>query len=174
MTRRIAIAAATLAAMAGGFGLANAAMSGATDAPASLAGGRLALVATPGATATSTLDTSNMRPGMTRSGTVELRNDGTVAARGQLTVKLAAPSALADVLQFSVEDCPDAACSAPSPRFAGALTGVADQPLGPIGAGATRTYRVTVSWPADQADPSLQGATAQLQLAWTAIAGMSR
>jgi hypothetical protein len=171
---RLLAAIAVLAAAAGAVGLSGAVLTGGTDeAPATFSGGKLALVATPGSTATSTLDTANMRPGAKRSGTVELRNAGTVAARAQLTVKLAAASPLAGLLQLRVEDCADAACAQPAPRFAAALTDVADRPLGPIAAGAARTYRVTLEWPAAHADPALQGATADLQLAWTALAGTS-
>ena len=36
-----------------------------------------------------------------------------------------------------------------------------------------RTYRVSLIWPADKADPALQGASASLTLVFTALAGTS-
>src|SRR3954465_12633996 len=168
--RRLALAAAVLAVAASVVQLSGASFTaGADEPPAVLEGGRLALSATPGDTATTTLDTTNMRPGQSRTGTVALRDEGNVAARTLLTARLAAPSALADVLRLRVEDCDDAACATPAPRFEAALTAAGARPLGPGAAGATRTYRVTVVWPANEADPALQGATADLSLVWTAL-----
>ena len=172
--RRLALLAAVVAVAASVAQVSGAAFTaGADEAPAAFEGGRLALSATPGDTAATTLDTTNMRPGQSRTGTITLGDEGNVAARTLLTAKLAAPSPLADVLRLRVEDCDDAACATPAPRFEAALTDVQDRPLGPVAAGATRTYRVTVAWPADKADPALQGATADLSLVWTALAGTS-
>jgi hypothetical protein len=172
--RRAALVLVALAVAAAGAQLSTAAFtSGADEAPATFQVGRLAISAAPGTTSTTTLDTTNMRPGQTRSGTIAVRDDGTVDARTQLAVRLDAPSPLADVLRLRVEDCADAACTTPAPRFEAALTGVGDQPLGPVAAGTARTYRISVIWPADKADPALQGATASLTLVFTALAGTS-
>lgn len=172
--RHVALTVAVLAAAAAGVQLSTAAFtSGADEAPATFQVGRLAVSAIPGATSTTTLDTANMRPGQTRTGTIAVKDDGTVDARTQLAVKLGAPSPLADVLRLRVEDCADPTCATPAPRFESALTAVGDQPLGPVAAGTTRTYRVSIIWPADKADPALQGATASLTLVFTALAGTS-
>jgi hypothetical protein len=129
---------------------------------------------------TTVLDGAFLRPGQTRSQTVELKNAGTVAAGG---VAIAAdqhadtpPSAgLGMVLALVVDDCgADAACATPDQRYAGSLAAFTGATAGGIAAGGSRFVRVRLVWDATKNDPARQGASTSARLTWTAIAGASR
>jgi hypothetical protein len=113
---------------------------------------------------------SNLAPGISRSGTMMLTGTGTVAgvftlSAASLTNSPASPR-LSDVLTLKVEDVTGAAQN----LYVGTVSGFASVGLGTIGSGASRTYRLTVSYPAGNNDAALQGATMTLGLNVTGVA----
>jgi hypothetical protein len=174
---RLALAVALLAVAAGACGLSAAAMHDhALAGTATLTGGRLVLHTDHAAT--SVLDAGEMRPGGHRTGTIELRNDGTVAATAsvRLTELQDVPeaAALSGVLELRLDDCgTDAACAAPAPLYDGSLRDFATAPIGALPAGGRRVVRVSLDWGVTKDDPSRQGATVSGVLVWTAVAGAS-
>jgi hypothetical protein len=176
-TVRLALALVLLAVAAAACGLSAASMHDhALAGAATLTGGRLVLHTDHAAT--SVLDAADMRPGGHRTGTIELRNDGTVAAQAsvRLTDLQDAPASagLAGVLELRLEDCGiDAACAAPQVLYDGSLQGFTTAPIGALPAAGHRLVRVTLDWGVTKDDPSRQGATVSGVLVWTAVAGAS-
>ena len=181
MTRRLApraaLALALLTVAAAAAGLSAASMSDHVQGlPSALAGGTLKLGTDHAGVAV--LEAANLRPGLHRSETIELRNDGSVDA--EVSVHQSglddAPAAagLSAVLGLTVEDCgADAGCAAPRVAYDGSLAHFDATPLGALPAGGHRFVRLTVAWGATKDDPSRQGATTRSTLTWTAVAGAS-
>lgn len=174
---RVALALALLVVAAGAAGLSAAALSDHVEGlPSALQGGTLQL--STGHAGVAVLDGAFLRPGLRRSGTIELRNDGTVGA--EVSVRQSgladAPAAagLSAVLGLTVEDCgADAGCATPRVAYDGSVQGFSAATLGDLPAGGHRFARLTVAWGATKDEPSRQGATTRSTLTWTAVAGAS-
>jgi hypothetical protein len=116
------------------------------------------------ATSGSIVDGAGLSPGVSRSGSQTVTNAGhrstvTLATRG-----LPPTSRLADVLRVVVTQ------TGPSARTAydGPLSGLGTVALGTFAKGEQRTFEIAVSWPSDQADTSLQGASVSFSFDWLA------
>jgi hypothetical protein len=109
-------------------------------------------------------------PGISRSGTMALTGTGTVDGVFTLSaaslINTPASPRLSDVLTLTVEDT----TGAPQNLFQGKVSGFASVGLGTIAAGASRTYRLTLSYPAGANDAALQGAMMTLGLNVTGVA----
>ncbi|WP_205695894.1 hypothetical protein [Conexibacter sp. SYSU D00693] len=127
-------------------------------------------------------DATGLRPGVTRSGTVTVSNAGSADAEAFFdaapeVVDVPASPALSSVLRFALERCPTggAECPGAEPVLEGvtlAQAAAADRTaLGAAAPGSASTYRVTLSWPQDEADPDLQAASTQATLGFAMEAG---
>jgi len=107
---------------------------------------------------------SGMRPGDSRQGEITISNQGTVA--GAVTLKAAGltGTALAAVIDLKLEDTTGGGATQ---KWSGKLGSFASVGLGSFAAAASRSYRVTLSWPAASADPALQGASTSLSFQWS-------
>ena len=110
---------------------------------------------------------SGMRPGDSRQGTITIGNKGTASGSFVLKATRLTGSALAAVLDFKVEDTTGGASTQ---KWSGKLGSFASAALGSIGAGESRAYRLTLSWPAAASEASLQGATTSLTFQWSGSA----
>jgi hypothetical protein len=147
------------------------------EAPSAFTGGTLDIAVD--AAASTPLDASNMRPGLTRSATFALKNAGNVpaalAVAAQNVVDTPASAGLSAVLELKVEDCGlTPTCTAPVTAYTGSVRDFAGAQLGQVAAGATRRARVTLTWGADKDDPARQGASTAATLVWRAVAGTSK
>ncbi len=136
---------------------------------------------------------SNMRPGDSDSGTVDITNAGTLSGNFFLNQTLAAAraghpedTALLNKLQLTITDCGDAAaynCSTPvggAPVYTGAMTGFASQTqLRKLAgtqakwpAGEAHHFKFDVSFPdaggADGSDDAAQGGQVSATYTWKA------
>jgi hypothetical protein len=107
---------------------------------------------------------SGMRPGDSRQGAISIGNQGTVAGTVTLRGTGLTGTALAAVLDLELEDTTGGAVTQ---KWSGKLGAFSSIDLGSFAAGATRTYRFTLSWPAAASDASLQGATTSLTFRWS-------
>ncbi len=109
------------------------------------------------------VDTSGLRPGDSRTGSVELANRKSAAT---FTLGFAGldPSPLRDVLQLTIDQ------TAPVSRrlYSGPLKDVKPIGLGRIETGASIRLGFTFAWPSDQRGPQLQGQSVPLVLQWDA------
>ena len=175
---RVLLAVVLLGAGVYATGLSSAAFTAeAPEAPSAFTGGTLDLGVDQAAG--TPLDAQGMRPGVTRTGTIALKNSGSVpstlsvAARDVADEPVAA--GLSAVLALKIEDCGTTpACDAPVTAYDGSVRDFTTAPLGPVPAGATRRVRVTLTWGADKDDPARQGARTDATLVWTAVAGASK
>jgi len=115
------------------------------------------------------LDASLLQPGESRSATVDITGAGTVTGvytigRVSLVDTPAAP-AVSEALALRVEDVTGAAVT----LYDGAASDFTTVAAGSIAPGETRTYRLTVTYPAASADPALQGASMALRLQVTGV-----
>lgn len=113
-------------------------------------------------------DTSGMRPGQSRQGTVQVTNSGTVGATFSLqatglTDNPSSP-ALSSVMDLKVENITGSAQTV----YDGKLGSFSQAALGSFTPGEARTYRFTYSWPAADTNPALQGATTSSSFRWKA------
>jgi hypothetical protein len=107
---------------------------------------------------------SAMKPGVSREGTLKITNEGDVAATMTLRGSGLTGAALAAVIDLKVEDT-----TSGTQKWSGKLAEFVDAGsvgVGLIGAGAARTYRVTLSWPSASNSASLQGASSSLTFQW--------
>jgi hypothetical protein len=109
------------------------------------------------------VDTSGLRPGDTRTGTMQIANRKSAAT---FTLGFAGldPNPLRDVLQLTIDQ------SAPVSRrlYSGPLKDVKPIVLGRIETGASIRLGFTFVWPSDQRGAQLQGQTVPLVLQWDA------
>ena len=107
---------------------------------------------------------SGLEPGDSSVGTMTLTGTGTVSGSFTLSISslVDVPSspALSDTLQLTVEDI----TGAPATLYDDDVGDLPDTPLGTIAPGASRTYRITLSYPDGADDATLQGATMNLTL----------
>lgn len=112
-------------------------------------------------TAGQILSASGMRPGLSRTGTVNLTGSGSASSlrvRVQdLTDTPASPS-LSAVLQLKIEDI----SGTPLTLYDSSLSGLVSSSgvsLGGLSPGVSRQFRLTLSWPSASSSPVLQGAS---------------
>lgn len=115
------------------------------------------------------LSASGMKPGDTRSGTLSITNNGTVAGSYQLTASglsdTPASPALSQTLNLTVDDI----TSGPATNlYAGTLAAFSQATLGSLPASQARTYRFQLSWPSGSSSPLLQGAQTSVTFNWKA------
>ncbi|WP_028645497.1 hypothetical protein [Nocardioides sp. URHA0020] len=112
----------------------------------------------------SLIDGAGLFPGASEAGTQTVTNGGHRSAVTLGTGDLSASSRLADVLQVVVTQ------TSPSTRtvYDGRLSNLASVALGTFERGESRSYEIAVRWPADEDDPSLQGADVTFSFDWRA------
>jgi hypothetical protein len=120
------------------------------------------------------LTAGDLKPGATATGTVTLRNTGSLP--GSLTLSKSGlsntPSGaqLSSKLELTIQDVTSA--QSPSLVYSGALASMGTIALGHLGAGESRTYGFSVSFPGGAFSPSstdnlYQGAATSVQYDWT-------
>ncbi|WP_243056989.1 hypothetical protein [Nocardioides sp. SR21] len=108
------------------------------------------------------VDGSGMAPGDSRSGTQTVTNEG---HRGRLTLDargVDGQSPLAKVLAVVVQQTDPAQAQ---PAYDGPLTGLSSVLLGTLAPGESRSYRVTLTWPAGTG-AGAAGTTTSLTFDW--------
>jgi hypothetical protein len=106
---------------------------------------------------------SGMRPGDSRQGTVNIRNQGDVAGTVTLKATGLTGTVLAAVIDLKVEDT----TGKTTQIWSGKLGSFSSIGLGTFAAGATRAFRLTLSWPSASNEASLQGASTSLTFQWS-------
>lgn len=119
-------------------------------------------------TGTSILTASALKPGGAAVvGTVTVTNSSSYAVTGNLRAlnlsSTPASPALAANLNLLVEDI----TATPTTVWTGTLSALPTTGLGTFTAGQTRTFRLTLTWPAANNNPSLQAARSDLTFRWT-------
>jgi len=127
------------------------------------------------------LTASNMKPGGSQSGTVDIKNTGSVSgaftlAQSNLTNTPSSP-ALSSKLTLTITDKHDPACSSSCPAdttvYSGTIGGMGTISLGTYAANETHRYQFTVNFPdggGNGADNSYQGAQTSAEYDFTATA----
>jgi hypothetical protein len=105
---------------------------------------------------------SGMRPGDSRQGTINIGNQGDVAGTVTLKATGLTGTALAAVIDLKVEDT----TGKTTQIWSGKLGSFSSVGLGSFAAGATRAFRLTLSWPSASNEASLQGASTSLTFQW--------
>lgn len=114
---------------------------------------------------------SNMRPGDSQSGTVDITNTGSLSGTFTLAESNVTGATLAGQLDLKVVDCgslggtPD--CASGSTLYNGKFDSLPSTALGTFAAGDGRRYEFTVTLPASTGD-SFQGLSASAQFDWSA------
>jgi hypothetical protein len=124
------------------------------------------------------LTAANMRPGDTASGTVDIKNTGSLSGTFSLTKTVTAETAaFASKLTIVITDTGDPGClvSCPGPVqvYSGTVAAMGSQALGAFAAGETHRYSFVVTFPATGApgagaDNAYQGASTTVTYLWTA------
>ena len=127
------------------------------------------------------LTASNMKPGDTANGVVDIKNTGSVAgaftlAQSNLTDTPPSP-ALSLKLRVVVTDKHDSTCTASCPAdatvYSGTIGGMGNTTLGTFAAGETHRYEFVVTFPdtgSGGADNAYQGTRTTVDYAFTATA----
>jgi hypothetical protein len=110
-------------------------------------------------------EAAGLLPGDTRTATQSVTNVEHKAAVSLDVTGLAADSPLAAVLRVTVRQTVPARDDI---VYAGTLADLDDITLGTFAAAEQRTYGLELAWPEDQADSSLQGASASFEFSWAA------
>lgn len=127
----------------------------------------------------SILNTAQMKPGGSTSGTVTIQNGGTAPAGFTLAkanlVDTPASPALSSKLTLVVQDLGDPTCSVSCPAavtiYSGTLGSMGTLTLGTFAAGAKHQYKFTVTFPdsgPNGADNAYGGAITTVDYLWTA------
>jgi hypothetical protein len=106
---------------------------------------------------------TGMAPGVSRQGTIEIRNEGSVPGAVALEASGLTGTALAAVLDLEIDDMTSGSAVE---KWTGKLGSFDSVSLGTFAAAAERDYRLTLSWPAAANEASLQGATTSLTFRW--------
>ena len=124
------------------------------------------------------LTAANMRPGDTASGTVDIKNTGSLSGNFSLTKTVTAETAaFASKLTIAITDNGDpsclVSCPGPVPVYSGTVAAMGSQALGAFAAGDTHRYSFVVTFPATGApgagaDNAYQGASTTVTYTWTA------
>lgn len=148
------------AGLVAGTTLTVAAFTSSTSGGAAVRAGDVVFTVSPAGTI---VDTSSMKPGDTRAGTVTLTNQQAPASFA-LTFTGLGTATLASVLQLTV------AQTSPVSRqlYSGALSAVPVLSLGTVSSGSGVGLRLTFAWPAASRDAALQGQSIPLVLRWDA------
>jgi len=113
---------------------------------------------------------NGMAPGDSSVGTMTLSGGGTLDAAYTFTAAniddVPGSPRLSDALRLTVEDI----TAAPQTLYSGPVSAFSSVPLGSIAVGASRTYRITLAYPAGTALAALQGASLSLALSVTGVA----
>jgi len=107
---------------------------------------------------------TGMRPGDSRQGTISIGNKGTAAGTVTLRATGLTGTVLAAAIDLKVEDTTGGGSTQ---KWSGKLGSFASVGLGSFAAESTRTYRITLSWPAVLNEASLQGASTSLAFQWS-------
>jgi spore coat-associated protein N len=105
---------------------------------------------------------SGMRPGDSRQGTINIGNQGDAAGTVTLKATGLTGTALAAVIDLKVEDTTGKSTQ----LWSGKLGSFSSVGLGAFAGGATRAFRLTLSWPSASNEASLQGASTSLTFQW--------
>jgi hypothetical protein len=115
------------------------------------------------------IDAAGMVPGASKSTTLTLTGSGDLTGAYTLSesgvADTPASPGLSGVLVLTVEDV----TGTPATLFQGTVSAFSAVGLGSIGPGETRTYRLTLAYPAGPNDAALQGATMTLGLDVTGV-----
>jgi len=115
------------------------------------------------------VDASDLRPGMSKEGTVTITGTGTLTGayalnRGAVVDDPATP-ALSSTLDLFIQESGSA-----TPLYDGRVSAMpATLTLGPIAPGTARTYTVRLTYPLARADAALRGATMVLPLQFVGV-----
>jgi spore coat-associated protein N len=127
-------------------------------------------------TASAILSATNLKPGGTTSGTVDIENTGSLPGTFKLsTSKVLDTNGLLAQLDLKIEDCGlyvgDAApsCTGAAIVHNAKASALSTRSLGSFAAGDKHRYQFTVSMPSDIAD-TFQGKTASVEFDWDATA----
>jgi hypothetical protein len=123
------------------------------------------------------LTASNLKPGDSQVGTVDIKNTGSVAGAFTLTesniVDTPSSPSLSLRLDLKVVDLGDPNCTtncpAPTTLYNGALNGLPSTALGSFAAGATHRYQLTVTFSngSSSSDNTYQGAKTSVDFGFT-------
>jgi hypothetical protein len=152
---------ALFALVVAGITLSFAVFSASSGSTASITAGNLVYDIRP---PTTIVNTSGMRPGDVRHGTVTLTNTKSPGAFA-LGFSGIGTSALASTLLVTVTR---GTPSAPHTVYSGPLADAPTLDLGRLATGASLTLDLMFSWPSAARDPTLQGQTIPLVLDWSA------
>jgi len=119
------------------------------------------------ATAAPVVAASGMKPGDSRQGTIAIGNKGSAAGTLVLRSTGLTGNALAAVIDLEIDDVTGGGATQ---KWSGKLGSFSSVDLGSLAAGASRDFRITLSWPAASDEASLQGATASLTFQWSGSA----
>ena len=106
---------------------------------------------------------TGMAPGESRQGTIEIGNGGSAPGTVVLEASGLTGTALAAALDLEVDDVTSGSAVE---KWSGKLGSFGSVSLGTFAAGTERDYRLTLSWPAEKNEASLQGATSSLSFRW--------
>jgi hypothetical protein len=117
------------------------------------------------------LSASNMRPGDSQSGTVDISNSGSLSGAYSLAESALTGATLAGQLDLKVVDCGDVSatpdCTTGPAVYTGKLDSLSLTSLGTFAAGETRRYEFTVTLPAATGN-AFQGLSSSVQFDWSA------
>jgi len=111
-------------------------------------------------------ETSGLKPGDSRKGTITITNKGDVASGLTLSATGLTGSALAAVIDLKVDEVTDTTTQ----KWSGKLSSFESLSLGSLGASASRTFQLTLSWPEASNSPALQAASTSLTFVWSGSA----
>ena len=112
-------------------------------------------------------ETSGLKPGDSRKGTISITNKGDVPGSVSLKASGLTGTALAAVIDLKIEEIVGETATQ---KWSGRLNTFSTLDLGSLGAGLTQTYRFTLSWPEASNSPSLQGTSTSLTFQWSGSA----
>lgn len=118
------------------------------------------------------LSASNMRPGDSQTGTVDITNTGSLAAPFTLTESSVTGATLAAQLALKVVDCGDTSgtpdCTTGPTLYNGTLDSLPSTSLGTLAAGQGHRYEFTVTLPSSTGN-AFQGLSASADFDWSAV-----
>jgi predicted ribosomally synthesized peptide with SipW-like signal peptide len=147
--------------LVGGAVLTTAVFTDSSSSKGSISAGDLVFALSP---TTTIVDTSGMKPGDTRMGSVTLTNQK-AAGTFSLGFSGLGTGTLASTLQLTVSK---SSGTTNQQLYSGVLASVPTLSLGTLATGASMGLKFTYAWPADQVDPALQGQSIPLVLQWSA------
>ena len=127
--------------------------------------------------ASAILSASDMKPGESKSGTVDIKNtgtaDGTFSLSQSNVADVGSPS-LSALLTLSVVDCGPTAsanCASGTPVYSGALNALSSTSLGTFSKNDQRRYQFTVAFPSGTAahDDPYPGKSTSVEFDWSAV-----